>query len=52
VHADLALTLAVEHPDDAAAHARAARALAERIGSTRTEERLAALRPSPAPHMP
>ncbi|QYN34626.1 helix-turn-helix transcriptional regulator [Pseudonocardia sp. DSM 110487] len=52
VHADLALTLAVEHPDDAAAHARAAHALAERIGSTRTQERLAALRPSATPHAP
>jgi transcriptional regulator with XRE-family HTH domain len=41
VHADLALALAAEHPDDAAAHARTARALAERIGSARTEARLA-----------
>ncbi|TWF78827.1 hypothetical protein FHX44_114751 [Pseudonocardia hierapolitana] len=47
VHADLALTLAAEHPDDAAIHARAARELAERIGSTRTQERLAARHPPP-----
>jgi transcriptional regulator with XRE-family HTH domain len=52
VHADLALALAPEHPDDAASHARAARELAERIGSTRTQERLAALRPQAAPHAP
>ncbi len=45
VHADLALTLAADHPHDAAAHARAARELAERIGSTRTEARLSALHP-------
>jgi transcriptional regulator with XRE-family HTH domain len=45
VHADLALTLAPEHPQDSAVHARAARELAERIGSARTEARLAALRP-------
>jgi transcriptional regulator with XRE-family HTH domain len=45
VHADLALTLVAEHPQDAAVHARAARELAERIGSARTEARLAALRP-------
>jgi hypothetical protein len=45
VHADLALALAAEHPDDAASHARTARELAERIGSTRTQERLAARRP-------
>jgi transcriptional regulator with XRE-family HTH domain len=45
VHADLALALAPEHPQDAAHHARAARELAERIGSARTEARLAALRP-------
>ncbi|MHA6617116.1 hypothetical protein [Pseudonocardia sp. DLS-67] len=51
VHADLALTLAVEHPRDSADHARAARELAERIGSARTEARLAALRP-PARHPP
>ncbi|MFC5230843.1 hypothetical protein [Pseudonocardia zijingensis] len=44
VHADLALALAAEHPEDAAGHARTARELAERIGSTRTQERLAALR--------
>jgi transcriptional regulator with XRE-family HTH domain len=50
VHADLALVLAAEHPDDAASHARAARELAERIGSTRTQERLAERRPPrPAP---
>jgi transcriptional regulator with XRE-family HTH domain len=54
VHADLALTLASEHPDDAATHARAARDLAERIGSARTEARLDTLRdfthPGPASH--
>jgi transcriptional regulator with XRE-family HTH domain len=44
VHTDLALALAGEHPDDAAAHARAARELAARIGSARTNARLAALR--------
>jgi transcriptional regulator with XRE-family HTH domain len=49
VHADLAIALALEHPDDAAGHARTARDLAERIGSTRTQERLAALRPPEAP---
>jgi transcriptional regulator with XRE-family HTH domain len=48
VHADLALALAVEHPVDAADHARAARELAERIGSAHTETRLAALRSQPA----
>ncbi|HYH28931.1 MAG TPA: helix-turn-helix transcriptional regulator [Pseudonocardia sp.] len=40
LHADLALTLADEHPEDAAHHARAARDLAERIGSERTQARL------------
>jgi transcriptional regulator with XRE-family HTH domain len=45
VHADLALTLAPEHPADAAHHARAARELAERIGSARTQARLSTLRP-------
>ncbi len=45
VHADLALALAAEHPQEAAVHARTARELAERIGSARTEARLAALRP-------
>jgi hypothetical protein len=54
VHADLALTLASEHPDDAATHARVARDLAERIGSARTEARLDTLRdfthPGPASH--
>lgn len=44
VHADLALALGPEHPDDAADHARTARELAERIGSARTQERLATLR--------
>jgi transcriptional regulator with XRE-family HTH domain len=52
VHADLALTLARAHPDDAASHARTARELAERIGSARTQARLAALRPQDAPHAP
>jgi hypothetical protein len=52
VHADLALALAAEQPDDAAAHARAARELAERIGSARTEARLATLRTQVAPHAP
>ena len=52
VHADLALALAAEQPDDAAAHARAARELAERIGSARTEARLATLRTHVAPHAP
>jgi transcriptional regulator with XRE-family HTH domain len=52
VHADLALTLAVEHPDDAATHARTARELAERIGSTRTEARLAGLHQQVAGHTP
>lgn len=51
VHADLALALAVEHPRDSADHARTARELAERIGSARTEARLAALRPQ-ARHPP
>jgi transcriptional regulator with XRE-family HTH domain len=51
VHADLALSLAAEHPDDAAAHARAARELAERIGSARTEARLAIVCP-PVPDFP
>jgi transcriptional regulator with XRE-family HTH domain len=51
LHADLALSLAAEHPDDAAAHARAARELAERIGSARTESVLSALR-APFPHRP
>jgi hypothetical protein len=45
VHADLALALAPEHPGDAAEHARAARELAERIGSARTQARLSTLRP-------
>jgi hypothetical protein len=49
VHADLALALASEHPEHAAAHARDARELAERIGSARTEARLAALRLQIAP---
>jgi transcriptional regulator with XRE-family HTH domain len=49
VHADLALALASEQPEDAAAHARAARELAARIGSARTEVRLAALRLQVAP---
>ncbi|GAA5111263.1 hypothetical protein [Pseudonocardia adelaidensis] len=52
LHADLALSLAAEHPGDAAAHARAARELAERIGSARTEARLAILRPPAATHAP
>jgi hypothetical protein len=52
VHADLALALAAEQPGDSAAHARAARELAERIGSARTEARLAALRTQVAPHAP
>jgi transcriptional regulator with XRE-family HTH domain len=43
VHADLALTLTTGHPEEAAGHARAARDLAARIGSTRTEARLAQL---------
>jgi transcriptional regulator with XRE-family HTH domain len=50
VHADLALTLAPASPEDAAEHARTARRLAERIGSTRTQARLAELhRPGRAP---
>jgi transcriptional regulator with XRE-family HTH domain len=52
VHADLALALAAEQPGDAAAHARAARELAERIGSARTEARLTAFRTQVAPHAP
>jgi transcriptional regulator with XRE-family HTH domain len=52
VHADLALALAAEQPGDSAAHARAARELAERIGSARTEARLAALRTQVAQHAP
>jgi transcriptional regulator with XRE-family HTH domain len=49
IHADIALALAAEHPDDAAGHARAARELAERIGSARTAERLSTLRLPPRP---
>jgi transcriptional regulator with XRE-family HTH domain len=52
VLADLALALAPARPDDAASHARTARELAERIGSTRTQERLAALRPPATPGTP
>jgi transcriptional regulator with XRE-family HTH domain len=52
VHADLAFTLAVEHPHDAAVHARTARELAERIGSARTAARLAALHQQAAAHAP
>lgn len=53
VQADLALSLAAEHPQESADHARAARELAERIGSARIEARLATLRPAvPAPRTP
>jgi transcriptional regulator with XRE-family HTH domain len=37
LHADLALALAAQHPEDAVRHARQARTLAERIGSARTQ---------------
>jgi transcriptional regulator with XRE-family HTH domain len=43
VHADLALALAADHPEAAAEHARAARLLAERIGSERVIARLSGL---------
>jgi len=46
VHADLAVALAPQEPDDAARHARAARELAERIGSTRTRRRLSRFPPA------
>ena len=44
VHADLALALASQRPQDAAEHARRARELALRIGSEQVGARLAALR--------
>ncbi|MDT7709880.1 MAG: hypothetical protein QOG20_5487 [Pseudonocardiales bacterium] len=40
LHADLAVALAGNDPDDAAEHAREARAIAVRIGSTRIPARL------------
>jgi transcriptional regulator with XRE-family HTH domain len=43
VHADLALALAVEHPEAAAGHARTAREIARGIGSRRIVARLADL---------
>ncbi|OZM81866.1 helix-turn-helix transcriptional regulator [Pseudonocardia sp. MH-G8] len=51
LHADLALALAPQHPEDAVRHARQARALAERIGSARTQALLAARGGATAPAM-
>ena len=47
VHADLALALQPDQPQEAARHARTARQLATGIGSTRIAARLSALRSQP-----